>query len=135
MTTKRLEKIEDIAKLLTVKDDIEKYMPCTHTEWVQWLISQIESKRVFIWADIDEDSVINSYIVVFNMVNPPLGNHLFIPYVFSSLKIEENLAVLEDIKELANSLGAKKISAKVEKAENFKKYGFEKVAEIIELKV
>jgi len=134
MVVKRLEMAEEVAQLMLVKDDVEKYFPCTHAEWVQWLVTQVGKDRVFVWASFN-DSTITSYIVVFNMINKPLSNHLFIPYVFSDLGAEDNLEVLGEIKDLAKELGTDKIMARVESIKAFEKYGFKKVAEMIQLEV
>jgi len=133
MTVKRLETVEEIARLLVVKDDVEAHKPCTHGEWVQWLVSQANNPKVAIWANFEEE-IIDSYIVVFNMVNLPLSNHLLISYVFSVLGTEQNLDVLEEVKEWKKSLNAEKIIGTTKIAEPFKKYGFVKIADVVELR-
>ncbi|MFH1623543.1 MAG: hypothetical protein ABID54_00115 [Pseudomonadota bacterium] len=134
MTVKRLETAEEMAGLLAVKDDIEEYQPCTHSEWVQWLVSQADNPKVAVWANFEENRI-DSYIVVFDLVNLPLSDYLFISYAFSVLGEEQNSEVLQRVKEWAKSLGVKRITATTKLAEELMKYGFVKIADVVELKV
>ena len=135
MSVKKLETAEEIAKLLGVQDDVEDYIPCSRGEWVQWLVSQAENERIGIWANLDGADRINSYIVVFNNVEPPISNSLFIPYVWSVLGQEENEEVLAEVMRWGQERGAKKIRAMTMEPEKLEKYGFNKVAEIVELEI
>ena len=137
MAVKKLESVEEIAKLLGVKDDVEKYFPCSHGEWIQWLVSQAENEKIAIWANTNKNDVMDSYVVVFNTVSPPLSRHCFIPYAWSVLGRNETQVGVNEIVKWAQSTGADviRMMCSEEKAEMFEKYGFKKKAIVMELKI
>ena len=132
---KKLETAEELAGLLAVKDDVEKFFPCSHGEWVQWLVGQADNSGLAVWASLDEQNKIDSYIVVVNNVRPPISRHLAILYVWSGLGADKNAAVLEEIKDWGKSMGAVSIRAIVPEPRAYAKYGFKTEKAVIELKL
>ena len=134
MIIERLETAEEIARLLPVQDDVELFFSCSHSEWVQWLVSQAENPNQAIWANMDEEKNITSYIVIQAVVGA-LSKHLFVLYASSDLGFEENRKALIEIKKWGHKLGATKIRILADRPQVFHKYGFKEIATVMELDI
>jgi hypothetical protein len=133
MTIKRLETVEEYVRLMTVKDDVEKHFPCSHSEWVQWLVSHQRDTKLAIWANF-EGGAITGYIVAYDEIVPPIIDSVSLLYVWSDLGAKANREVLELIKDWARSCGARSIRMGTRKEPRlFKKYGFKEYAIMMEL--
>ena len=121
----KLDTPDKIMLLLKVEDTVEEMYKCSRGEWIQFLISIIQSPNIMILASVDKDNIINSYTIVQNAIAPPLSNSVHIIYAFSSNN-KDNIEIFNTIKNWALSLGAKKITAtsKLNVLDKIKKYGF-----------
>jgi len=120
----KLDTPDKIMLLLKVEDTVEEMYKCSRGEWIQFLISIIQSPNIMILASVDKDNIINSYTIIQNAIVPPLSNSVHIIYNFS-LEDKENNEMFNTIKNWALSLGADRITmtTKIDIL-NFEKYGF-----------
>jgi hypothetical protein len=93
-------------------------------QWVQWLVSQSMNSGMRIWANIDDDGDLSSYIVAYDCVDMPVSDHVYILYFWADRDREVNEALLGKVKDWAKSIGAKTLQASTVEPEDFQNYGF-----------
>lgn len=99
--------VEDIARIMNVEDDIERFFPCDKGEWVQWLMGQVENPNIFIAGDVGDE--IKSYIVACNAVMPPVSNSICIVMFYSSGDIESNMELVKLLNKWSREKGAREV--------------------------
>jgi len=132
----RLETGEEIAYLLGVNDDVEKYFPCSRAEWVQWLVSQAHNPGIGIWVGYDDYKDIESYIVCVNTIAPPLSHEIFILYAWSRMGVDRNQEAFGEVIEWAQAIGATGIRAEAlgdGQKQVMEGYGFKQVGIMMEM--
>jgi len=124
---RKVETVAEVVKVMSLEDDIELYIPGSRGEWIQWLVSQIESEndKVAIWFAY-KDEELAGYSVVIDAVNLPLAASVFVFYTWSSLGIKDNRKGLELIEQWAKTRGATSVSINTNMPEVFVHYGFRK---------
>jgi len=129
MIVEKTESVKDIAEILRISDDrLEKQLPCTKGEWVQWLMTMIGKKNAIgVWiAREEENKPILGYVVAVNSIAPPISNSVLILYSTICLvgSDEVNGIAIEKIKSWASELGAKKLSLFTDHPQISRRYGF-----------
>jgi hypothetical protein len=132
---KLLETPEELMKLYSINDNVEESYPLNKNEWVQFLVAQANNPAVMVWGIFDDSLV--GYVVACNGVRPPLADYVHIMYAWLvGVEFETSKSLLEEIKEWAGAVGARKIRIVTRDPSKFYKYGFEATQEVnMELKL
>ncbi len=86
---KKLE-AEDIAKILTLKDDdFKKVINCELGQWVQFLMQNVENKEYFMMGEIEDNNLVG-YIIMVDASLQPVSNsaHVFYSKTTGMTKIK-----------------------------------------------
>jgi len=103
---KQIKTIQEMTKILVTNDKLlEKTIPCSKGEWVQWLCQEIENPRIVVFADF-ENGKINAYVVILNNVMPPVFDAVSVLYLWSPSNHKTTRALIERSKEFAIKIGA-----------------------------
>ena len=116
----------DLKGLLVLEDDVEKYIPCTRTEWVQWLVQVLENKldKVGIWVEHNEEGKVIGYAVALDAVILPISKTVAVIYTWAKSGrqvVKDGLALIE---EWAIDAGAEDLTIATEMPRLFIPYGF-----------
>ena len=126
MTIKQLN-VEEIARIMQLEDNIEESFPCEKGEWVQWLISNVDNPRVLIIGNII-DGEIKCYLVAMDNVVLPLSIQVNILFFYSRADMEQNMAIINMLKDWTKKRGALKIRGICQNIRVYEKYGAEQKA-------
>lgn len=135
---KTLDSVDEVIKILQTDDDVlEKLMPCTKGEWVQFLCQNIDNPKFEILGEM-KDNVLESYIVLIDSIIPPVFDSVVILYLFSPENHKTTRMLVEKGKEWAIKIGAKKgiISVPIDHSEKYMSvFGGEKIANVYEWRI
>ena len=126
MIVERTTSSLEIAKIMNLSDErLEKQIPCTKGEWIQFLMAAVQNKNYGIWIAKEMEELM-AYVVAVNVVSPPISSSIMILYssFYSILSEDENKKVLELIKDWGRTCGAKKIFIQTEYPRIMGRYGF-----------
>ena len=126
MTIKQLN-VEEIARIMQLEDNIEESFPCEKGEWVQWLIDNIDNPRILIIGNVI-DNEIKSYLIALDSVVPPLSIQVNILFFYSRADMEQNMAIINMLKDWTKKRGALKIRGICQNIRVYEKYGAEQKA-------
>ena len=76
------------------------------------------------------------YIVVYDCIDPPVSDYVFIAYFWSDENPRINEQLFNEVKSWAKSLGANKIQTATRNPGDFMRYEFEEISEtLMEIKI
>jgi len=127
---KLLDQAGDRVKLHYIEDDSEEVTGINRDQWIQWLVSQTLNNDMKIWANLDEENKISSYLVAYDCVDRPVADHVYIVYFWADNDQSVNKELFEKVKDWARLVGADSLQTSTVHPEDFVAYGFSKSKEV-----
>jgi len=126
-TLKRVTETEEISTIFKIDDDrLEKNVPCTKAEWIQFLLMWAEYPEKFaIFGLVDDEGNVQKYFACINAVMPPISKSVLILYQNFYSDHENGLTAFEMVKQWARECGAEKICIQTMYPRINSKFGFE----------
>ena len=127
-------KVEDIAKILHLDDNVTDYFPCEKGEWVQWLVEKAEDPRVLVLGNI-EDNKITGYFVALSNIIPPVFDYVSVIFIWSPFSHKTTLSLIDAGKKWTIEIGSKRglITVPPDHTEKYMAaFGGKKIANVFE---
>ena len=132
MELKRLKEKHEVVRILALEDDISSFIKCDRGEWIQILMKYADDPKMNI-AGIFREGDLVGYIVLQNMVYPPVSDSVYVVYSHCSVPVsEEGMGPIRDyLLGWTEECGASRLTTVTDRPENLEPLGFVPVEKTI----
>ena len=130
----RKSEVEDLVKILTLDDDkLTEVFPCEASEWVQFLVQNVDNPNFFMTSVLENDKLIG-YLIAVNSIALPISNCVIALYS-KTAGLESNKKELEMLIEWSKEKGAASIDFVTNNVVGHAIYGFKKKAALMTMEL
>lgn len=134
---RRLREKHEAVRILALNDDISEFIRCERGEWIQILMKYADDPKMNIAGIFRGDELVG-YIILQNLVYPPVSDSIYVVYSYCSISLDENEmgAVRDYLLGWAEECGATRLTTVTDRPEALEPFGFVPVDKVImELRV